>query len=78
VIGGACKAQHTTVTLVDDLDQGDADETVESGVDGATFENDLLDTNAAKLRDALADYVRTPIASAGADRPAARQRVRSA
>lgn len=50
-------AKRTTVTLVDDIDQGDADETVEFGVDGATYEIDLSDANAAKLRDALGDYV---------------------
>ena len=50
-------AQRTTVTLVDDLDEGEADETVEFGVDGATYEIDLSEANASKLRDALADYV---------------------
>jgi hypothetical protein len=50
-------AQRTTVSLVDDLDQTEADETVEFGVDGATYEIDLSDANAANLRDALADYV---------------------
>ena len=50
-------AQRTTVTLVDDLDESEADETVEFGVDGATYEIDLSEANAAKLRDALADYV---------------------
>ncbi|MBE7249229.1 MAG: Lsr2 family protein [Actinomycetospora chiangmaiensis] len=50
-------AQRTTVSLVDDLDQSEADETVEFGVDGATYEIDLSETNASKLRGALADYV---------------------
>jgi hypothetical protein len=50
-------AQRTTVTLVDDLDQGEADETVEFGVDGSFYEIDLSDANAARLRHALADYV---------------------
>ena len=39
---------------------GPADETVEFGVDGTTYEIDLSDANAAKLRDALADYVAHP------------------
>ena len=39
------------------IDQGEADETVEFGVDGATYEIDLSEANAAKLRDGLADYV---------------------
>jgi hypothetical protein len=50
-------AQRTTVSLVDDLDQTEAKETVEFGIDDATYEIDLSDANAAKLRDALADYV---------------------
>ena len=45
------------MTLVDDLDEGEADETVEFGVDGTTYEIDLSEANASKLRDALADYV---------------------
>jgi hypothetical protein len=70
-------AQRTTVTLVDDLDHGNAAQTVEFGVDGATYEIDLSDGNAAKLRDALADYItharrlgRRGRASRAATRPA--------
>lgn len=50
-------AQKVTVTLVDDLDGGTAEETVEFGIDGVTYEIDLSNDNAAKLRDALAGYV---------------------
>ncbi|MCD2194046.1 Lsr2 family protein [Actinomycetospora endophytica] len=50
-------AQKVVVSLVDDLDETEADETVEFGIDGATYEIDLSDSNAAKLRDILADYV---------------------
>ena len=50
-------AQKVVVSLVDDLDESEADETVEFGIDGATYEIDLSDSNAAKLRDVLADYV---------------------
>lgn len=50
-------AQKVVVSLVDDLDETEADETVEFGIDGATYEIDLSDSNAAKLRDVLADYV---------------------
>jgi hypothetical protein len=50
-------AQKVVVSLVDDLDESEADETVEFGVDGTTYEIDLSDENAAKLRDSLADYV---------------------
>jgi hypothetical protein len=45
------------VTLVDDIDQGTAAETVTFGLDGATYEIDLSKSNAKKLRDALAVYV---------------------
>jgi len=50
-------AQKTQVILLDDLDGGDADETVTFGVDGVTYEIDLNSGNAAKLRDSLAPYV---------------------
>ncbi len=50
-------AQKVTVTLVDDLDGGTAEETVEFGIDGVTYEIDLSNDNAGKLRDALAGYV---------------------
>lgn len=45
-------AKKVTVTLIDDFDgQGAADETVEFGVDGVTYEIDLSTKNAAKLRE---------------------------
>jgi hypothetical protein len=50
-------AQKTIVQLIDDLDQGAADETVSFGLDGTNYEIDLSTKNAAKLRDALATYV---------------------
>jgi hypothetical protein len=50
-------AQKVVVSLVDDLDETEADETVEFGVDGTTYEIDLSEANAAKLRDSLADYI---------------------
>ena len=50
-------AQKTIVQLIDDLDQGAAEETVSFGLDGANYEIDLSAKNAAKLRDALAVYV---------------------
>lgn len=50
-------AQKVTVSLVDDLDQGEADQTVEFGLDGATYEIDLSEVNADALREALARYV---------------------
>lgn len=50
-------AQKTIVQLIDDLDQGKAEETVTFGLDGSSYEIDLSKKNAAKLRDALSVYV---------------------
>ncbi len=50
-------AQRVNVVLVDDLDGSEAVETVNFGLDGASYEIDLSTDNAAKLRDALAVYV---------------------
>ncbi|MGH4016504.1 MAG: histone-like nucleoid-structuring protein Lsr2 [Pseudonocardiaceae bacterium] len=50
-------AQKVTVTLVDDVDGGTAEETVEFGIDGVSYEIDLSEGNAGKLRDSLADFV---------------------
>jgi hypothetical protein len=49
--------QKVQVLLVDDVDGGKADETVQFGLDGVSYEIDLSTKNAAKLRDALAGYV---------------------
>jgi len=43
--------------LVDDLDGGDADETVKFALDGIQYEIDLSKKNAAKLRDVIAPYM---------------------
>jgi hypothetical protein len=50
-------AQKHIVQLIDDLDGGTADETVSFALDGANYEIDLSEKNAARLRDALAEYV---------------------
>jgi hypothetical protein len=50
-------AQRVHIVLEDDIDGGDATETVLFGVDGINYEIDLSDKNASKLRDALAKYV---------------------
>lgn len=50
-------AQQVQVTLVDDIDGGDADETLTFGLDGSTYEIDLSEANAKGLRDSLAPYV---------------------
>lgn len=50
-------AQKVQVTLVDDLDGSEAEETVRFSLDRVDYEIDLSKKNAAKLRDALAQYV---------------------
>jgi hypothetical protein len=50
-------AQKVTVSLIDDLDGGQADDTVEFGFEGKSYEIDLSSGNIEKLRVALAPYV---------------------
>lgn len=50
-------AQRVVVTLSDDIDGGEAAETVAFGLDGKSYEIDLNPSNAKKLRKALAPFV---------------------
>lgn len=50
-------AQRTQVILEDDVDGGEADETVTFSLDGVTYEIDLSQKNAETLRDAFAVWV---------------------
>jgi hypothetical protein len=50
-------AQKVQVILVDDIDGGEATETVSFGLDGTSYEIDLSTINAAALRDSLAQWV---------------------
>lgn len=50
-------AQRVVVTLSDDIDGGEASETVTFGLDGKTYEVDLNADNAKKLRAELAPFV---------------------
>ncbi|MER6995197.1 Lsr2 family protein [Streptomyces sp. NPDC000410] len=50
-------AQRVVVTLFDDIDGGEAAETVTFGLDGKSYEIDLNPANAKKLRNALAPYM---------------------
>jgi len=50
-------AQKVTVELVDDVDGGPADLTLSFGLDGKSYEVDLSDVNAKRLREALAEFV---------------------
>lgn len=63
-------AKETFTKLIDDIDGGDAAETVTFGLDGVVYEIDLSEKNAAKLRKALENYTGhgTRIAARGATR----------
>jgi hypothetical protein len=50
-------AQKHIVQLIDDIDDGAAEETVSFALDGSNYEIDLSAKNAAKLRESMADYV---------------------
>jgi hypothetical protein len=50
-------AKETFTKLIDDIDGGEAVETVRFGLDGYHYEIDLSNKNATKLRNALATYV---------------------
>ena len=68
-------AREVIEKLIDDLDGGDAAETVTFGLDGATYEIDLSKKNAAAFRKSLARYVnaaqRSPTSSRSTRRRAA-------
>ncbi|HJQ45338.1 MAG TPA: Lsr2 family protein [Amycolatopsis sp.] len=74
-------AQKVLVSLVDDLDGSEADETVEFGLDGINYQIDLSSENAEELRDALAQYVEHARRAGGrkrAGRPTAKPAASSA
>lgn len=50
-------AQKVHIVLVDDIDGSEATESVSFGLDGASYEIDLNEKNAAKLREILSGYV---------------------
>jgi hypothetical protein len=50
-------AQKVSVILIDDMNGGEADETVEFGLDGTSFEIDLSHGNSQELRDLLKPYI---------------------
>jgi hypothetical protein len=65
-------AQRVQVLLVDDIDGGDAAETVTFALDGVSYEIDLTEANAARLRDDLAPWVGHARRSGGRKAPARR------
>jgi len=50
-------AQKVQVILVDDVDGGEAAETVSFALDGVSYEIDVSEKNAGALREALASWV---------------------
>ncbi|MGW6535203.1 histone-like nucleoid-structuring protein Lsr2 [Streptomyces sp. NPDC055051] len=71
-------AQKVEILLVDDLDGTEASQTVNFALDGKTYEIDLSDANAAKLREELAPYLgagrktsggRAPVRRMGSAKP---------
>jgi hypothetical protein len=50
-------AKETYTKLIDDLDGGEAHETVKFGLDGHSYEIDLSTKNATKLRNVLLPYL---------------------
>lgn len=50
-------AKKVQIILEDDIDGSEAAETVSFALDGTSYEIDLSDANAAKLRDSLALFV---------------------
>jgi hypothetical protein len=50
-------AKETITRLIDDLDGGEAAETISFALDGYSYEIDLSAKNAAKLRNALGAFV---------------------
>ena len=68
-------AQKVSVTLVDDLDGSEAVETVTFALDGRSYEVDLSEKNAAKLRKALAPFQEVGRKQGGAKRGSKRPAV---
>lgn len=61
-------AQRVVVTLSDDINGGEASETIAFGLDGKSYEIDLNTANAEKLRTALAPFVEAGRKRAGSGR----------
>ena len=61
-------AKTVIVRLTDDIDGGDADETVHFSLDGTSYEIDLSAANATRLREAIRPYAEKGRVSGGARR----------
>jgi hypothetical protein len=70
-------AQKVHVLLVDDLDGGEASETVQFSLDGIAYEIDLSTDNASKLRKELSVYAGHARKASGGTAAGRRKRARS-
>jgi Lsr2 len=50
-------AKTVIVKLTDDMDGGDADETIQFALDGQSYEIDLSTAHASELRQAFKPYI---------------------
>ena len=71
-------AKTVVVKLTDDLDGGDADETIQFSLDGRSYEIDLNSGNAARLREAMKLFMEKGRAVGGSTRSGQATRPRSA
>jgi hypothetical protein len=62
-------ATVTTTILEDDIDGGEAAESIEFGVDGVVYEIDLSNKNAEALRDAFQRWIEAGRRTGGRTRP---------
>ncbi|OXM49714.1 histone-like nucleoid-structuring protein Lsr2 [Amycolatopsis alba] len=61
-------AQQVSVSFVDDIDGTEAEETIEFGLDGVSYQIDLSAENAEELRDTMAQFVEHARRSGGRKR----------
>jgi hypothetical protein len=61
-------AKTVIVKLTDDIDGGDADETVHFSLDGKSYEIDVSSANAVVVRDAFKPFIAKGRASGGTSR----------
>lgn len=64
-------ARKTKVALIDDIDGSEATTTIGFALDGVSYEIDLNDENAAKLRDGFVQWIEHGRRTGGRARPGA-------
>jgi hypothetical protein len=71
LVGTLCNdeamAKTVIVKLTDDLDGGDADETVLFALDGRSYEIDVSSANASRIRDAFKPFIEKARPKVGGD-----------